>query len=101
MPLEALPPDGASVATRALISGVVQGVWFRQSTKQEADRLGVVGWVRNLEDGRVEAVIQGPEEAVAALVAWCQHGPEQARVDRVVTEAIARAGPFTEFTVRR
>ena len=65
------------------ISGRVQGVYFRESTRQEAERLGVAGWVRNLDDGRVEAVVEGPDGAVDALVAWCHRGPENARVDGV------------------
>ncbi len=69
-----------------LISGRVQGVWFRESCKQEATALGVTGWVRNLSDGRVEAVLEGPEAAVARVVEWCRHGPARARVDRVEVE---------------
>ena len=64
-----------------LISGRVQGVWYRQSTKQAADRIGgLCGWVRNLPDGRVEAVAEGPEEKIEALIAWCREGPRLASV---------------------
>ena len=66
------------------IEGRVQGVSFRQSTRDEADRLGVKGWVRNLPDGAVEAVLEGEPEAVEALVAWCHRGPRLAEVLRVV-----------------
>ena len=62
------------------VSGMVQGVFFRQKTKQQAESLGVNGWVRNLPDGRVEAVFEGEEEAVKALVKYCNHGPSSARV---------------------
>jgi acylphosphatase len=62
------------------ISGRVQGVWYRQSTADEAERLGVRGWVRNLSDGRVEAVAEGSAHAVAALERWCWSGPRGARV---------------------
>jgi acylphosphatase len=70
---------------RLRIHGRVQGVWFRESMRREAERLGVAGWVRNTPDGSVEAVIQGAEEAVDALIAWSRSGPPQARVDRVET----------------
>jgi acylphosphatase len=66
--------------THVLVSGKVQGVWFRESTRQEAERLGVGGWVRNLPDGRVEAVFTGPAAAVDAMVAWCHRGPPAAQV---------------------
>ena len=65
------------------ISGRVQGVGFRQSTVEQAHRLGVAGWVRNLDNGGVEAVLEGPPDAVDALVAWCRSGPPWARVSRV------------------
>ena len=65
------------------VSGRVQGVFFRQKTKQQAESLGVNGWVRNLPDGRVEAVFEGEEEAVKALVEYCHHGPSSARVKNV------------------
>ena len=65
------------------ISGRVQGVFYRQSTKNEADRLGLAGWVRNLEDGRVEAMAQGPREALDVFVLWCRTGPPHARVTDV------------------
>ena len=63
--------------------GLVQGVSFRWYTRQEADRLGLVGWVRNEADGTVRLEVQGPEEDVEALVAWVHHGPSHARVTRV------------------
>ena len=66
------------------IFGRVQGVWFRESMRREAERLGVAGWVRNQPDGSVEAVAQGAPAAVDALVAWARIGPPQARVERIV-----------------
>ncbi len=66
-----------------LIQGRVQGVWFRESMRCEAERLGVTGWVRNTPDGAVEAVAQGPDEAVDALIAWAHDGPPMARVERI------------------
>ena len=67
--------------------GRVQGVWFRESCRTEAVEHGVAGWVRNLSDGRVEVVLEGPDAAVARVEAWCREGPVRARVDDV--EAIS------------
>ncbi len=72
------------IRKRLLIRGRVQGVWFRGSTNEQAARLGgLKGFVRNLEDGRVEAAVQGPAEAVDSLVSWCHKGPDGARVEAV------------------
>lgn len=68
---------------RVLVSGRVQGVFFRESTRRQAEGRGVSGWVRNLPDGRVEALFEGPDPLVEGLVAWCQHGPPAAQVDGV------------------
>ena len=68
---------------RVVVSGRVQGVWFRESCRREADAWGLAGWVRNRPDGKVEAAFEGPPEAVKALVTWCATGPPQARVVRV------------------
>ena len=76
---------------RVVISGRVQGVWFRAWTTQEASARGLDGWVRNRRDGSVEAVFAGPAEAVDAMVALCRQGPPAARVDAV--ETFADAGP--------
>ena len=65
------------------VSGKVQGVWYRASTQREAAALGVSGWVRNLEDGRVELVAEGPSDAVGRLEAWLRTGPPHAHVERV------------------
>ncbi|MFH0916884.1 MAG: acylphosphatase, partial [bacterium] len=71
------------IRVRVLVEGRVQGVWFRDSTGQQATRLGVTGWVRNLPDGRVEAVYEGPRDAVEELLAWTRRGPERALVTAV------------------
>jgi acylphosphatase len=64
----------------AYVSGRVQGVYFRQSTVEQAERLDLAGWVRNLDDGRVEVLFEGEAEAVRELAAWLQQGPERAEV---------------------
>jgi acylphosphatase len=68
------------IRRRVLVSGRVQGVWFRNACRIEARRLGVGGWVRNLSDGRVEAAFEGEPDAVNELANWCQHGPPHAVV---------------------
>ena len=71
------------VRRRALVAGRVQGVWFRESCRDQAQAAGVAGLVRNLADGRVEVVLEGPPGAVDGVLAWCRRGPRRARVDRV------------------
>lgn len=74
---------GRVVRRRALVSGRVQGVFFRDSSRQQAARRGVAGLARNLADGRVEVVLEGPAEEVSAVLAWLRQGPAYARVDAV------------------
>ena len=88
----------ARIRRHVYISGMVQGVSFRWYTVQEARARGLGGFVRNLPDGRVEAVFEGPDEAVDQMVAWCRHGPRYARVTRVDVEAEEPEGLF-EFDV--
>jgi acylphosphatase len=80
---------------RLLIYGLVQGVWFRESMRQEALRLGITGWVRNLRDGSVEAMVSGEDDAVERLIAWTRRGPEMARVEQV--QVSAGEGEFGSF----
>ena len=75
-----------SVRKRVKVHGRVQGVFFRDSARREAERAGVVGWVRNCSDGTVEAVVEGDEDAVARIVEWMRKGPGHARVERVDVE---------------
>lgn len=75
-------------AARFLVSGKVQGVFFRASTREQAQRLGLRGYVKNLEDGRVEVLAVGEEDAIDALARWLQEGPPMARVDRIVREQV-------------
>ncbi len=86
---------------RLLISGRVQGVFYRAYAQDEALRLGLKGWVRNLSDGRVEIVAEGDPERLASFEAWCWQGPPYARVTdvKVYTESV-REGEFTTFEIR-
>jgi acylphosphatase len=86
-------------ARRLVIRGRVQGVWYRESMRQEAEGLGVAGWVRNRLDGTVEAHVEGPGEAVDALVRWARRGPEQAQVTDVEVHEDHPNG-FTRFEKR-
>jgi acylphosphatase len=71
------------IRRRVIVTGHVQGVFFRETTRRRAESRGVAGWVRNRPDGAVEAVFEGEREAVERLVAFCEDGPRGARVDRV------------------
>ena len=76
---------GDTIRVRALITGRVQGVWYRASTREEAVRLGLSGWVRNLPNGSVEAVFEGDRTRVDSAVEWCRQGPPHAIIENVVT----------------
>ncbi|MDD2913703.1 MAG: acylphosphatase [Gallionella sp.] len=80
-----------------VIHGRVQGVYFRDSMRREAQHLAVSGWVRNRSDGTVEAAVQGEPTAVDAIVRWAHRGPPQARVERV--EIGPHEGSYTNFEV--
>jgi len=82
------------------IRGYVQGVFFRASTKDVADRLGLSGWVRNLPDGSVEAVFEGPEEALREAVKWCYKGPPGASVTKVEEKWLEYVGEFDSFEIK-
>ena len=83
-----------------MVSGRVQRVCFRASTREEALRLGLSGWVRNLPDGRVEMVLEGEEDRLLQLLAWCREGPPGARVDRAEARWGSAAGGFGGFSIR-
>jgi acylphosphatase len=81
-----------------VMHGRVQGVWYRDSMRREAEKLGVSGWCRNRSDGTVEAMVQGEVAAVDALLAWAHRGPELAQVSRV--DVTVGSGSFEDFAIR-
>jgi acylphosphatase len=78
--------DTERVRAHVFVSGRVQGVTYRATTRREAVERGVDGWVRNLADGRVEAVFEGPDDAVEGMLEYCHEGPTRARVNDVTVE---------------
>ena len=89
------------VRARIRVTGLVQGVFYRQSTSREAVRLGLSGAVRNLSDGSVEVEAEGVRSAVEALVAWCRHGPPSARVEGLDVAWEPPTGGEGPFSVSR
>jgi acylphosphatase len=85
---------------RFVVTGRVQGVWFRESTRRRACELGVTGWVRNLSDGRVEGLFEGGEEAVAAALDFVSQGPRAAHVTRVEVDELEPGDGQDGFRVR-
>ena len=89
-----------SARAHIFVSGMVQGVFFRYETKAKAYELGVYGWVRNLRDGRVEAVIEGEKDAVEKLVDFCHVGPPGADVAQLDLKWENPTGEYKDFTIR-
>jgi acylphosphatase len=87
------------IRTHLLISGKVQGVFFRSRLQREATRLGVTGWVKNLSDGRVEAILEGEVLEVNQVIAFCQRGPSYAKVKDVTVKRESYTGDFNNFRV--
>ncbi|PLX99962.1 MAG: acylphosphatase [Desulfuromonas sp.] len=85
---------------RVHVSGRVQGVWFRQSTKNKAEEHNVTGWTRNNIDGTVEALFEGEEVDIRTLIDWCRQGPETARVDSLHVIWEIPTGEFTTFQIK-
>ena len=83
-----------------IVSGRVQGVWFRGSTLEEAQKLGLTGTVANLSDGSVEIFASGDKKALEAFVGWCHQGPQLAKVDSVLIDEVAHR-EFTDFCILR
>lgn len=89
----------ANLRVRLIVEGRVQGVWFRDSTRREAEGLGITGWVRNRSDGTVEVLAEGPEDDVRKLTAWCHRGPSYAKVTRVQETEEPWDGEFDSFRI--
>jgi len=88
------------IRAHVYISGRVQGVFFRASTRDKARELGLKGWVRNLADGRVEAVFEGEEEKVREMIEWCHKGPVLASVSNVDVRIEKPTHEYDEFEIR-
>lgn len=86
------------IAYRIKVTGRVQGVFFRASTKEKADQIGIEGWVRNERDGSVLIEAEGEEEQMKQFVEWCRRGSSASQVDDVSVEEIERSG-FTSFVI--
>ena len=84
-----------------VISGQVQGVWYRASTKAKAEGLGLTGWVKNTAKGDVEALFEGEESVVDEMIAWCWKGPPLAQVTAIKETKKLFSGLFTDFSVLR
>lgn len=91
--------DESPIAKHVVVSGRVQGVFFRDSCRSEAEAAGVRGWVRNCGDGAVEAVFEGEPRAVERMLSWARHGPPHAQVTDVVVEDADPSG-MSGFEVR-
>ncbi len=90
-----------NVRAHVLVSGRVQGVFFREETRRAADRLKVNGWVRNRSDGTVEALFEGTEQAVNAAIAWCRDGSPSAEVADVRVSREPYAGDLDGFVIKK
>jgi acylphosphatase len=95
-----IPDDKESISVRLLVTGKVQGVYFRFNMQQVAMKNSVVGWVRNLPDGNVEALLEGNKEDVNQVVQWSKDGPENARVDEVKMDYGQYTGKYKDFIIR-
>lgn len=88
-------------STQTIVHGTVQGVGFRYHTQLQAQKLGVMGYVKNLPDNTVEIVAEGSPEAVDALLQWAQRGPTAARVTRMETREQSASGTYSGFSIER
>ena len=88
-----------TVRAHVFVSGDVQGVFFRRTAKAEAEKLGVVGWIRNRNDGSVEVVAQGEKDKVDKFIEWCKKGPPFAKVENMEVEWRKNIEDFEEFEI--
>jgi acylphosphatase len=87
------------ICVRAIISGRVQGVFFRMETRKAAQRIGVSGWVKNKEDGTVEALFEGEKERVDSVLKWCRKGPPLSEVEKVSLSREEFTGNYNSFDI--
>ncbi len=92
--------SGDRERAHVFVTGQVQGVFFRDSTRERAEQVSLAGWVKNLPDGRVEAVFEGSPERVREMIQWCEQGPPHAAVVEVESEFEASKGDLERFEVR-
>ena len=83
-----------------IISGRVQGVWFRANTRDKAKQLGLKGWVKNTPEGSVEAVFEGEEKLIHEMLDWCHHGPPMAEVENVEIKKQRSSNDFDDFSIK-
>ncbi len=89
------------IRKHCFFSGKVQGVFFRANTRDKAQEKGVKGWVKNLRDGRVEAVFEGPEGKVNEVIEWCKEDQPHAKVEGAEVKEEEPTGEFDSFTIKR
>ncbi|MBN2603301.1 MAG: acylphosphatase [Candidatus Thermoplasmatota archaeon] len=85
---------------QVIISGRVQGVWFRANTKNKAEQLGITGWVRNTNNGKVEALFEGEDEVLEKMLKWCNHGPPMAEVTDVKVKRNPDTDEHDSFSIK-
>ena len=88
------------IRAHLIIEGRVQGVGYRANTRRMANKLNLTGWVRNLRNGDVEAIVEGPETEVQKLIIWCHRGPTSAYVSNVKVEKSDATGEFNTFSTK-
>ncbi len=93
--------DNEKTSVRLLVNGKVQGVYFRLNMQEIAKKNSVFGWVRNLTDGRVEALLEGNKDGVDQVIEWSKKGPENARVDDLKIDYLQYEGKFVDFVIQQ